>query len=156
MKNLILAGAALVAIETAAIACVCVGPLTAEERREAASRIAAQAVAIAEVELAEPLDHKSMRPELYRVRQVHVGSAPAQFRLERDFTRSADGKVLMRMTSCDVTPPEGKPMTVVLYPSATAGSYRIGGTCDHLFINSPGAVALVREAARRTAGGERG
>lgn len=155
MRYTALAAAALLVIEGVAIACVCAGPLTAAEQREAAKRIAAEAVAVAEVELTQPLNHQRMEAELYRVHQVHVGTAPEQFRLERSFTRGPNGKVIMTMTSCDVVLPEGKRTTVVLYPSGVAGSYRIGGTCDHMFINSPGAVALVREEKRRI-GGERG
>ena len=63
----------------------------------------------------------------------------------------------MLATSCDVVPPPGKPTLVVLYPSDTAGAYRIGGTCDHLFVNSPGAIDLIGEEARKLERpGERG
>ena len=146
--------AAIFAAE-AAIACVCIGPQSPAEQRETAARIAAEAAAVAEIEQIEPMDSQAMRAELYRVHKVYAGKAPAQFRLGREFERGADGGVMMTMTSCDVIPPPGERTIVVLYASSTPGAYRIGGTCDHLFINSPGAVELVREAAR-AASGERG
>ena len=154
MRTAAFAIAAIFAAE-AAIACVCIAPQTVAEKREMAARIASEAAAVAEIEQVEPMDSQAMRAELYRVHKVHVGKAPREFRLKREFERGGDGGVTMTMTSCDVIPPPGERTTVVLYASSTPGAYRIGGTCDHLFITSPGAVELVREAARGSSG-ERG
>ena len=150
MRNYLFA-VVLVAAASPAIACVCVGPLTAEQQLEAAQRIAEQAAAVADVELATPMDQAAMRGETYRILQVHVGNAPAQFELDRGFSRGPSGDVQTVMTSCDIIPPAGERTTVILYSTSMPGRYRIGGTCDHLFITSPGAVDLVREAARKLA-----
>jgi len=156
MKLPLLGLAGLLFAETA-FACVCAGPFTAEQRQAAAARIAAEAVGIAEIELAQPMDHDAMRPEQYRVLTVHLGKVPEQFALARDFERTPTGEVLMTMTSCDVVPPPGERTLVVLYRGPGAGTFRIGGTCDHMFINSEGAVDLVRaEALRLGSAGERG
>ena len=136
----------------AALACVCTGPQTEAERLETARRIASEAAAVAEVEQIEAIDPGARQPELYRVRNLYVGSAPAQFRLAREFGPAGE----IMMTSCDVVPPAGEPRVVVLYASDKAGQYRIGGTCDDLFITSPGAVDLVRQQAGAVEGGERG
>ena len=154
MRTAAAAIAALFAAE-AAIACVCIAPQTPAEQRETAARIASEAAAVAEIEQIGPLDSQAMQAELYRVHKVHAGKAPSEFRLDREFERGADGGVMMTMTSCDVIPPPGERTIVVLYASSTPGAYRIGGTCDNLFINSPGAVELVRDA-QRSGAGERG
>jgi hypothetical protein len=152
-----MAAAALLAFHGAALACVCVAPLSPAEQRETARRIAQQAAAVAEIELVEPMDYEAMRAELYRVVKVHVGQAPEQFRLGREFTRTATGEVQMTMTSCDVVPPAEERATVVLYGSPNSRTMGIGGTCDHMFINSPGAVDLVRQEAQKLGeDGERG
>jgi len=132
----------------AALACVCIEPSSPEERKEIAARVASSAAAVAEVELIEDMDSAAKRAELYRVHKVHFGKAPAQFRLARHF---GDGGIVM--SSCDVIPPRGERALVVLYPSNRAGTYAIGGTCDHLFVNSSGAVELILAEAGR---GERG
>jgi hypothetical protein len=157
VKYSAIAAAAFLAFHGAALACVCVGPLSQAEQRETARRIAHQAAAVAEIELVEPMDYEAMRAELYRVVKVHVGRAPGQFRLARNFTRTATGEVQMPMTSCDVVPSAGERTLVVLLGSPNSGIMGIGGTCDHMFINSAGAVDLVRQEAQKLGqNGERG
>ena len=143
MRKLALAFAMLFAGETA-IACVCIASLSPEMRVDNAQRIAAEASAVALVEEVAPSGEDEPGAERYRVLKLHVGEAPATFRLARQIERTPTGNIVLA-TSCDVVPPPGKPTLVVLYPSDTAGAYRIGGTCDHLFVNSPGAVDLIRE-----------
>jgi hypothetical protein len=138
----------------AAMACVCMGPLTPEQERETATRIATNASAIAEIEQIEPMDYQAMRSELYRVVKIHLGQAPSEFRLARNFRRNAKGNVEMNMTSCDVVPPPNQRTLVILYKSKTPESYSIGGTCDQIFINSERGLRLVLEAAGKS--GERG
>ena len=140
-----------------ALACVCIDPASPEQKREVAARIAAQAIAVADVELASPMDHAAARGETYRVLQVHFGRAAERFELDRSFTRDPDGQMQMMMTSCDVVPQGNQPTTVVLYAAPSQGRLRIGGTCDHLFVNSPGAIQLIRaEAAKLERPAERG
>lgn len=128
MKKWVLAVAFLFAAE-AALACVCI-PLTPELRRETAGRIASEAAAVAEI---ERIDQRS---DTYGVLKLHVGQVPAQFGL-------AEQEVI---TSCDTTPLPDGPTTVVLYKDPNSKGYRIGGTCDHLFINTPGSIELVKAA----------
>ena len=154
MRKSLFAIAALLAAE-AAIACVCIPVTTPEQKKEFAQRIATEAAAVAEVEQVEAMDQQAMRGETYRVLKLHVGTAPARFTLAREFSRGPTGEVQMGMTSCDTIPPPGERTLVVLYPSDSPGSYTFGGTCDHLFVNSPGAIDLIRAEANGAAG-ERG
>jgi hypothetical protein len=120
---------------------------TPEEKREFAKHIATEAAAVAEVELAQPMDQQAMRGEIYRVHKVHVGKAPDRFTLAREFSSGPTGEVEMGMTSCDTIPPPGKRTLVVLYPSDSADSFTFGGTCDQIFVESPGALDLIRQQA---------
>lgn len=126
-----------------ALACVCMPPRSDEQKREMAARIARDAIAIADVEQVGA----SGEATAYRVLAVHVGRAPA--------TVQSDNSALT--TSCDTIPAVGERTTVVLYPASQAGRIRFGGTCDHLFVNTPGGIDLVRaEAARQGPWSERG
>ena len=150
-------GLALLITAAPAIACSCIEPLTPQDKSEIAARIARTAAAVADVEMIAARDSEAMRGETYRVLKVHVGDAPGQFELDRGFTRGPAGDVQMVMTSCDVVPPPGERTTVLLFATRTAGRMRIGDSCDHLFVNTPGAVELIRaswSAVRRAA--ERG
>lgn len=166
MHKIAIAIAAMVAAEGAAMACVCVPVTDEEQKREFARQIASEAVAVAEIVQVEPMDQQAMRPELYRVLRVHIGEAPESFRLAREMERGPGGEVVTMATSCDVTPGPGERTLVALYapgtsgsdagcsplphdPTATAKRLAIGGTCDHLFLQSEGAIDLVREEARK-------
>ena len=148
---------ALLGVAGPALACVCMEPTTAEEKREIAARIAAEAVAVVDVEQVAAMDQRAMRGETYRVLAVHVGKAPAQFEMARGFERASDGQTVMVMTSCDTIPPPGTRTTAVLYAGDRPGRFRFGGTCEHLFVNLPGGIDLIRaELARRGGKAERG
>lgn len=149
--RLLALGLGLLLTAAPAIACVCIEPATPEQKREIAARIADQAVAVVDVELAEPMDQRSMRGEKYRVLAVHWGNAPALFELERGFSRGSGGEVQIVMTSCDVVPPSGERTTVVLFATSSPHRFRIGGTCDHLFVNTGDAIELIRKEARKLA-----
>ena len=166
MHRIAIGIAAMVAAEGAAMACVCVPFTEDEQRRQFARQIASEAVAVAEVVQVEPMNQEAMRPELYRVLRVHVGEAPESFRLARQMERGAGGEVITMATSCDVVPGPGERTIVALYArgdsastencstlphddTAAAKSLAIGGTCDHLFLQSEGAVDLIREEARK-------
>jgi hypothetical protein len=138
--------AGLLATATPALACVCSPPESAAEKREIAGRIAKDAVAIVDVEQVAGMDWEAMRGETYRVVKTHVGAAPRTFELAREFSRGPDGKVQMGMTSCDEVPPPERRTTVVLYSTDLPGKFRTGGTCDHLFVNTPGGIQAVRAA----------
>ena len=166
MHKVAIAIAALVAAEGAAMACVCVPVTDEEHRRQFARQIATEALAVAEVVQVEPMDQEAMRPELYRVLRVHMGEAPESFRLARQMERGPGGEVVTLVTSCDVTPGPGERTLVALYPpgasapdagcssvprddAAAARRLAIGGTCDHLFLQSEGALDLIRQEARK-------
>ncbi|HET7708761.1 MAG TPA: hypothetical protein VFK50_04400 [Sphingomicrobium sp.] len=153
MRYLIMIGG-LLAAASPALACVCSPPETDAQKSEIAERIARTSVAVADVEQESGMDWESMRGETYRVVKIHVGEAPARFELARSFSRGPDGKVQMGMTSCDEIPPPGRPTTVILYSTDMPGKLRIGGTCDHMFVNMPGGIEAVRAAVRQS--GERG
>lgn len=146
--------AGLLATVTPALACVCSPPETDAQKREIADRIAWTSTAIVDVEQQSGMDWAAMRGETYRVVKIHVGAAPQTFELARQFSRGPDGKVQMGMTSCDEVPPPDRRTTVVLYSADQPGKFRIGGTCDHLFVNLPGGIDAVRAALGRS--GERG
>jgi hypothetical protein len=153
MRYLILI-AGLLAAASPALACVCSPPETEAQKSEIAERIARTAIAIVDVEQESGMDWESMRGETYRVVKTHAGAAPQTFELVRNFSRGPDGKVQMGMTSCDEVPPPDRRTTVVLYSTDQPGKFRIGGTCDHLFVNTPGGIDAVRAALG--GGGERG
>lgn len=166
MHRIAIAVAALILAEGSAIACMCV-PLTDEEqKRQFASQIASEAVAVAEVVQVEPMDQEAMRSELYRVLRVHFGEAPESFRLARQMESGPGGEVVTVATSCDVAPEPGERTLVALYApgesdsdascsslpqeeSAAAKSLAIGSICDQMFLKSEGALDLIREEARK-------
>ena len=147
----ILIGFAALATATPAVACMCLEPTTAQQKREFAAKIAAAADAVVDVEQIAPMDPSALRGETYRVVSIHYGRAPGQFELDRRLSRGGDGSVISMRTSCDVVPEPGKRTTVVLYRARTPDRFSLGGTCEHLFVNSPGAIDLIREEARRLA-----
>ena len=156
MRNLLIA-MALLGAATPALACMCLEPTTAEQKREFAVKIAAKAAAVVDVEQIAPMNHSAMRGETYRVVAVHYGSAPAKFEMERRFSRDEQGQVGLVTTSCDVAPGPKERATVILFPTNAPNRFRFGRTCDHLFVNMPGALDLIRtEAAKLAQASERG
>ena len=150
-------GFMLLLMAAPALACVCSQPETEAEKREYAALIARQMIAVVDVEQTAGMDYDGMRGETYRVVAQHVGKAPTTFELDRGFQRQPDGSVGMAATSCDEIPPAGKRTTVALYDTETPGKLRFGGTCVHMFVNTPGAVDLIRaEAAKLARPVERG
>jgi len=148
MRSIALA-VALLSASVPALACVCSPPTSEADKRAIAARIARESVAVVDVEQVAPLDFDAMRGETYRVAKVHIGNAPEKFELARAFDRGPDGKVSMGMTSCDEIPPPGTRTTVVLYATELPGKFRFGGTCDHLFVNTAGSIALIRSQLPR-------
>ena len=166
MLRLMIALGALVALEAPALACACLGPQDAKQKREWARDIVKNAVAIAEVEQIEDMDLSSMRPELYRVHKVLVGKAPKTFRLYRRFEQWKGGLVNVDITDCEASPNAGERKVVVLYDpknfeanlkyysaeeraKVAKGDLDIWSMCEKLFFELGGGMALALEEARK-------
>jgi len=106
MRNVLIAAAALLGVEGAAIACSCVALETDAEKRDQARRIAARAAAIVEVEPVSGPDVQRQLGETYRIVAVHHGRAqPGLIRMARSFGRDrTTGEPWMSGNSCEVFP----------------------------------------------------
>ena len=166
MRRLLFGLLLALAVEGSAMACACIGPQGAAQKREWARQIVKEAVAVAEVEQVEELDLGAMRPEVYRVHKVLVGKAPATFRLYRRFQKSDGGLVMIDMSDCDAHPEPGKREVVVLhdprkfeadlkYHSAeerakiARGDLDMWSMCERLFFELEGGLELVLDEARK-------
>lgn len=150
MKKWIIAGAAVVAMETAAIACSCIATDDPVELQRFASRAAEDAVALVEAEALTSFE-ATRTGERMRVVNVLAGSAPAEFRIERGASPSS--------ASCDVLYRVGERATVILYPAALPSgglpTYRTSGLCSVHMLDKP----VYRDTIIRSiaaSGGERG
>lgn len=128
MRYSILAAAALLAMEAAAIACSCINTDDPVELRRFAANAAEEAVAVVEVEALTAYG-PARGGEQMRVVRTLAGQAPAQFRIERRGSPSS--------ASCDIVYRVGDRDVVILYPASStpAGlpAYRTSGLCmDHL------------------------
>jgi len=154
MKYWPLAAAALIAAETAAIACSCLNTDDPTELRTLAADAAKDAVAMVEVETVLSFAQSNGAGDRMRVVQSMAGSpVPAEFRVARgDFPSSA---------SCDLLFDTGQRDVVLLYPapnSAAAGpTYRISSLCtSHLLDKTPFRDEVARLMTAPASLGERG
>lgn len=128
MRYSLLAAAALLGMEAAAIACSCINTDDPVELRRFAANAANEALAVVEVEALTAYE-ATQGGEQMRVVRTLAGTAPAQFRVERrGFPSSA---------SCDIAYRVGDRDVVILYPASSANgslpTYRTSGLCmDHL------------------------
>ena len=154
MKHLLTAGAALLLLEAAAIACSCIDTDDPAELRRYASETAERAVALVEVEVVSPYDAATGAGEVMRVVHTVAGQAPITFRIPRGHFPSS--------ASCDIDYRAGQRDEVILYPvpdPAAGGlpAFRTSGLCTtHLLDKAPFRETLVAAIQRKEARGERG
>lgn len=146
------AAAALLAAETAAIACSCLATDDPAQLRAMAADAAKGAVAMVEVETILSYQASQGAGDRMRVIRTLTGAAPGEFRVERGHMPSS--------ASCDLLFDEGQHDIVLLYPaSASAGGqpvYRISGLCTAHLLDKPlFRDEIARIMAQQTAG-ERG
>ena len=153
MRHVLLAAAALVGIEAAALACSCMATDDPVQLRRFAADVAREAVAVVEAEALTSYE-ATRAGEKMRVTRIIAGNAPVHFTIQRHgFPSSA---------SCDVLYNVGDRAVMILYPAgaATAASatFRTSGLCTvHLLDKPVFFEALVRAVGTRaTAAGERG
>jgi hypothetical protein len=154
MRYALLGAAALLAAETAAIACSCVDTDDPAELRRYAAETAERAVALVEVEVVTPYNPATGEGEVMRVVRTIAGKAPATFRIPRgNFPSSA---------SCDEDYRAGQRDEVVLYsapPGAAASmpAYRTSGLCtNHLLDKAEFRNVLIDRLGGNHDSGERG
>jgi hypothetical protein len=134
MKYWLFAAAALIAAETAAIACSCLATDDPVELRALAPDAAKDAVAMVEVETVLAFaDSNGAGDRMRVVRSLAGGPVPAEFRVARgDFPSSA---------SCDLLFEKGQRGVVLLYPAPSAPgaepAYRISGLCTAHLLDKP-------------------
>jgi len=126
MRRFLAALLILVAAESAALACSCMQvPRDPAQRTAMARQVAADAVALVEVELIAPYERPG-RGERLRVRRTLAGRAPGTFTLERN--RAPSG------ASCDVRfGSEGRTLILLYPPHGPVNSrgpvYRTSASC---------------------------
>lgn len=147
MKHAVLALLLIAGAETAALACSCVmPPREAAERQRLVREVARDAVALVEVELAEPYDGRTGRGERLRVRRTLAGRAPASVEIERG--RAPSG------AACDLVFRPGNRVLVLLYPPrrpvrSPGPRYRVSSSCTtHLLADAAFRAALIGEMGR--------
>ena len=154
MKLWPLAAAALIAAETAAIACSCLATDDPVELRTLAVDAAKDAVAMVEVETIVTFAESNGAGDRMRVVQhLAGGPVPAEFRVARgQFPSSA---------SCDLLFDKGQRDVVLLYPAPGAPGaepvYRLSGLCTaHLLDKAPFREEVARLMAGASRPGDRG
>ena len=153
MKFWPIALAALVVAETAAIACSCMDTDDPAELRKLAGEVAANAVAMVEVETTVTWNESRGAGDRMRVIRTLVGSgvAPAFRVARRPFASSA---------SCDLLFEKGQRDIVLLFAPESPGaepSYRISGLCTaHLLDKPVFRDEVARLMTKRLGRGERG
>ena len=143
MRHFLLALLLACGAGSAALACTCIAvPRDSAERQSTASDVADGAVALVEVELAEPFEAASRRGERLRVVSTLAGAAPAVVEIERDHAPDE-----MR---CDVVFRSGERVPVLLYPARQPGEggaarFRLADRClTALLADEPFRAALIR------------
>jgi hypothetical protein len=141
MRYALLAAAALLGVEAAALACSCVDTDDPVELRRYAAETAERAVAFVEVEVVTPYNPATGEGEVMRVVRTIAGKAPATFRIPRgNFPSGA---------SCDEDYRAGQRDEVILYPAppgagASMPAYRTSGLCtNHLLDKAEFRNALI-------------
>ncbi len=154
MKFWLLAAAALIAAETAAIACSCMDTDDPAQLRQLAAEVGRNAIAMVEVETLVSWDESKGAGDRMRViRTLAGGGVEGEFRVaRRPFASSA---------SCDLLFEKGQRDIVLLYAApATAGgepTYRISGLCTaHLLDKKPFRDEVARLMAAQSGVAERG
>ena len=131
MRYWTLAAAAIVAAETAAIACSCIATDDPTELRRFAAEAAQGAVALVEAEAVTSFE-ATRTGERMRVIRTLAGNAPAEFTVERGPSPSS--------ASCDVLYNVGDRAIIILYPAEGGGAgsvYRTSGLCSVHMLEKP-------------------
>lgn len=151
MRYPAIAVAALLAFESAALACSCIATDDPAELKRFGSEAAEGAVALVEVEALTSYEATRMGEQMRVVRTL-AGSAPAKFRIERGPSPSS--------ASCDVLYREGERSVVILYPSSAPAAglptYRTSGLCSVHLLDKPVFRDAVTDGIGAPTGGERG
>ena len=153
MRLSLVAAAALVAFDSAALACSCIATDDPAELKRFAAEAAADAVALVEVEIVRPYDHATGQGEVMRVIRTIAGEAATTFQVPRQrFPSSA---------SCDIEFRAGQRELLILYPTAGSAAatpaYRISGLCtDHLLDKPVYRDAVIDAIGRKAQPGDRG
>jgi hypothetical protein len=125
MRKLLLAAAAALAMETAALACSCALPSGPREVRATAAGVTRGAFDIVEAEVLTVYDQRRRRGEEVRVHRSLFARAPARFRVDRPGPPQ-DG-------ACDLVLNAGERRILVLYAgnwfNRLRGRYRIHHLC---------------------------
>lgn len=152
MRLSLVAAGALLALESAALACSCISTDDPAELKRFAAEASEGAVALVEVEVLSPYDRATGRGEVLRVVQTLAGRAPLTFQVPRAGPPFG--------ASCDLELRAAQREVLILYPSAAspndAPAFRISGLCtDHLLEKPVFRNALIRHIGGSRAG-ERG
>lgn len=153
MKHWLIAAAALVGIEAAALACSCINTDDPAELRRFAADAAKNAIAVVEAEALTSYE-ATRAGEKMRITRIIAGNAPVHFTIQRQgFPSSA---------SCDVLYNVGERAVMILYPasaSTAAPTFRTSGLCTVHLLDKPVFLRAVIDAVGRAGGpsaGERG
>lgn len=147
MRNWLIAPVALVALETAALACSCLATDDPAELRRLAPDAAQGAVALVEVETVQSYAESNGAGEQVRVVRTIAGSAPPRFRVQRTHLPSS--------ASCDILYEPDERYVMILYPAA-GSTYRVSGLCTAHLLDKPAFVDAVTELIGPGRAGERG
>ena len=128
------AAAALVALESAALACSCIATDDPSELKRFAVEASEGAVALVEAQVVSAYDPATGAGELMRVVRTLAGTAPAQFQVQRAGPPSS--------AACDVEYRAGEQALVILYPAPAANdggvpTYRTSGLCTVHLLDKP-------------------
>ena len=153
MKFWPISAAALIAVETAAIACSCMDTDDPAQLRELAAEVAKNAVAMVELETVLSFEASKGAGDRMRVVRTLAGRAIGEFRVARGHFPSS--------ASCDLLFEKGQRDVVLLYPAAASAGgqpvYRISGLCTAHLLDKPlFRVEVARLMAEHAAPGERG
>ena len=150
MRHFLLAAAALVGVEAAALACSCLATDDPAELRRFAADAAQNAIAVVEAQALTSFE-ASRNGEKMRVTRILAGNAPLHFTIHRErFASSA---------SCDMLYKAGDRAVMILYPAgssaAAPATYRTSGLCTVHLLDKPVFLETLVKAIGARAG-ERG
>ena len=132
MKKWIFAATALLAAETAAIACSCIATDDPVELRRFGTDAAQGAVALVEAEALTSFE-ATRTGERMRVIRTLAGNAPAEFQIQRGPSPSS--------ASCDVLYEVGHRALIILYPAEGVATgapvFRTSGLCSVHMLEKP-------------------
>jgi hypothetical protein len=154
MRCSLLAAAAVLAFESAAVACTCTLSDGPAELQHLAAETAGDAVALAEVEVVHTYDPTTSRGEVLRVIRTLAGQPVSLFQVQRDRYPSS--------ASCDIEFEAGQRALLMLYPSADAAAgsmpaYRLSSICRQHLLDKPAyRDEVIRRMQSRIDRGERG